>query len=128
MGPGTKLYDEPASRLLIAAKQRGDDLHGLTQAVMRALWVEDLDISDRETLLAIARQFVSDPDILLSESERAEVGVEYDYYTDRAPDDGVFGSPYYIFESEPFWGQDRLDFLEELIIRTKASHDSQGRG
>ena len=31
--------------------------------------------------------------------------------------EGVFGSPFYIFQGEPFWGQDRLDFLEEAIAR-----------
>ncbi len=120
--------DEPASRLLIAAKRRGGDLHGLTQAVMHALWAEDRDISDRATLLAIAGQFVSDPNILLGEADAKEVGTEYDHYSDGAPADGVFGSPFYIFEGEPFWGQDRLDFLEELIIRTKTSQGSLGRG
>jgi 2-hydroxychromene-2-carboxylate isomerase len=113
--------DEPASRLLIAAKQRGHALHALTQAVMRALWVEDQDISDRGTLQALAGQFVPDPDVLLSESDAEGVRAAYDHYTDSAPADGVFGSPHYIFDGEPFWGQDRLDFLEERIIRTKTS-------
>ena len=120
--------DEPASRLLIAAKRRGHDLHGLTQAVMQAIWAEDRDISDRATLLAIAEKFVSDPDVLLNESDADGVRAEYDHDTDGAPADGVFGSPFYIFEGELFWGQDRLDFLEELIIRTKAAQVPLGRG
>jgi 2-hydroxychromene-2-carboxylate isomerase len=120
--------DEPASRLLIAAKQRGHDLHRLTQAVMQALWAEDRDISDRTTLLALAAPFVSDPETLLDESNAEGTRAEYDHYTEVASDDGVFGSPFYIFEGEPFWGQDRLDFLEELIIRTAASQRSLGRG
>ena len=69
--------DEPASRLLIAAKRRGHDLHGLTQALMHALWAEDRDISDRATLLDIAEVFVSDPDILLSESDADGARAEY---------------------------------------------------
>ena len=120
--------DEPASQLLIAAKRRGHDLHGLTQAVMQALWAEDRDISDRATLLAIAGRFVADPDVLLGESDADGAGAQYDHYTASAPADGVFGSPFYIFEGEPFWGQDRLDFLEELIIRSKTSQGSLGRG
>ena len=35
--------------------------------------------------------------------------------------EGVFGSPFYIFQGEPFWGQDRLDFLEEAIARAVAA-------
>lgn len=120
--------DEPASRLLIAAKLRGLDIHGLTQAVMQATWVEDADITDRDTLLAVAAQFVPDPEVLLVESEAPPTKAEYDRYTDDAPAAGVFGSPFYIFQGEPFWGQDRLDMLEEAIIRAKAAQELFGRG
>jgi 2-hydroxychromene-2-carboxylate isomerase len=120
--------DEPASRLLIAAKLRGLDLHGLAQAIMRALWAEDANIADPATLAAIAARFVSDPRALLDEAATSRVLAEYDRYTDQAPADGVFGSPFYIFDGEPYWGQDRLDFLEEAIIRAKAGTVPSGRG
>ena len=120
--------DEAASRLLIAAKMRGMDLHGFTQAVMRAVWAEDADISDRATLLGIAARFVPDPEKLAAEADKPTVVAEYDRYTDEAPGDGVFGSPFYVFQAEPFWGQDRLDFLEEAIIRAKAASGPFGRG
>jgi 2-hydroxychromene-2-carboxylate isomerase len=118
--------DEPASCLVIAAKRRGLELHGLAQAIMRAMWADDADISDPATLLAIAQRFVPDPQILLNESRMLENVGTYDRYTAQAPGDGVFGSPFYIFQGEPFWGQDRLDFLEEAIIRAKG--DGLGRG
>ena len=40
---------------------------------------------------------------------------EYERYTDEAPGHGVFGSPSYILDGEVFWGQDRLDFLEDAL-------------
>ena len=30
---------------------------------------------------------------------------------------GVFGSPTYVFRGEPFWGQDRLDFLDRALMQ-----------
>ena len=72
-------------------------------------------------MLAVAARFVSDPQALLAEARAGEIVAEYDRYTDAAPGDGVFGSPFYLFEGEPFWGQDRLDFLEEAIIRAKGA-------
>jgi 2-hydroxychromene-2-carboxylate isomerase len=27
----------------------------------------------------------------------------------------VFGSPWYVYAGEPFWGQDRLDFLDRAL-------------
>jgi 2-hydroxychromene-2-carboxylate isomerase len=35
--------------------------------------------------------------------------------TDQAVQAGVFGSSSYVFDGELFWGQDRLDMLEERI-------------
>jgi 2-hydroxychromene-2-carboxylate isomerase len=30
---------------------------------------------------------------------------------------GVFGAPTYVYRDEPFWGQDRLDFLERALAQ-----------
>jgi 2-hydroxychromene-2-carboxylate isomerase len=32
----------------------------------------------------------------------------------------VFGTPFFFYENEPFWGQDRLDMLEDLIVSNRA--------
>jgi 2-hydroxychromene-2-carboxylate isomerase len=43
--------------------------------------------------------------------ERAKTAV------DAAISSGVFGSPYFIVDGEPFWGVDRMPMLEEWILR-----------
>ena len=35
--------------------------------------------------------------------------------TQRAIDAQVFGAPWYRYRDEPFWGQDRLDFLDRAL-------------
>ena len=35
-----------------------------------------------------------------------------------AMDQNVFGAPSYVFENEIFWGQDRLEYLEDAIKKT----------
>ncbi|MDT4850095.1 hypothetical protein FQZ97_842360 [compost metagenome] len=47
----------------------------------------------------------------------AEPGVEARYRrnTAEAVKAGVFGSPAYVYRGEVFWGQDRLDMLEEAV-------------
>ena len=37
---------------------------------------------------------------------------EFEDNTNRALDRGVFGIPSYVLDSEIFWGQDRLEFLD----------------
>src|SRR5256885_2028788 len=41
---------------------------------------------------------------------------------------GVFGSPFYAFAGELFWGQDRLDMLEEAIVRSASGNFGRGPG
>ena len=48
---------------------------------------------------------------------RQAVRAEYRGNTERALAAGVFGSPFYAFAGELFWGQDRLDFVERALVR-----------
>jgi 2-hydroxychromene-2-carboxylate isomerase len=34
--------------------------------------------------------------------------------------DQPFGVPYFIYQGEPFWGQDRIALLEERLAETRA--------
>ena len=84
---------------------------------MRGMWAEEKNIADEATLREIGAPHVPDIDALLAASKAPEVQAEYEGYTERAPSDGVFGSPFYLYDGEVFWGQDRLDFLTEAVAR-----------
>jgi 2-hydroxychromene-2-carboxylate isomerase len=109
--------DEPSSRVIIAAKRLQFPLAPLTHAIMRALWAEERNIADPATLREIGASLGLDMEAIMAEAETDAVRQEFMAYTDAAPGEGVFGSPFYIFQGEPFWGQDRLDFLDEAIAR-----------
>lgn len=111
---------DPSSRLIVAAKLAGLPLGPLTFAIMRGMWAEDRDISDDATLREIAAPHVPDVDGLLALSKQPHVQTEYERYTEQAPADGVFGSPFYLYAGEILWGQDRLDFLEELLAEKRS--------
>jgi 2-hydroxychromene-2-carboxylate isomerase len=112
--------DEPGSRVVIAAKRLGLPLAPLVNAIMKAVWAEDRNIGDPAELRAIGASVGLDMDAVMAEAGTAAVLEQYVAYTDEAPRDGVFGSPFYIFRGEPFWGQDRLEFLEEAMVRAVA--------
>jgi 2-hydroxychromene-2-carboxylate isomerase len=48
------------------------------------------------------------------------IRAQYRDNTRRALAAGVFGSPFCVYAGEIFWGQDRLDMLEEVIVRSRA--------
>lgn len=109
-----------ASCMVIAAQNQGLNVDRLANAMMRAIWVEDENLADRDTLLRTADRAGYDG-LKLLEGAAGAARLEYVSNTSRALEAGVFGSPFYVFKGERFWGQDRLDMLEERLIRTKGA-------
>lgn len=107
-----------ASCIVIAAALQGLAVLPLYKAILRAEWVEERDISDVTTLCEILDEQDLDSATLLREAEAPETAQRYRAYTDDAVSAGVFGSPSYVYRGELFWGQDRLDMLEEAIAAT----------
>jgi len=106
-----------AAKLLIAAQLA----HGTEAAlnlcshIMRALWSEQKNISDEATLTALAGQAEMDGVALLKSAETASVASQYQQNTQQAIAANVFGVPWYVFDGQAYWGQDRLDFLERAF-------------
>ena len=108
---------DDAALLIIAADQQqgASAAMNLAGAILRACWAEERNIGDAQTLAQIAReQGLNGPAL---QDRAAQVRAVYDGYTQEAIERQVFGAPTYVFEGEPFWGQDRLDFLERALAR-----------
>lgn len=108
---------DPSAKLIIATKfAHGTDAAlALTTAVMRALWAEDKNIMDADTLIALANAAGHDGQALLKSSETTAVQNEYEQFTNDAMAASVFGAPWYVVDGVAFWGQDRLDFVERAF-------------
>lgn len=104
--------DRRACYLVIAAMQLGLDWSTLTHALLRAVWVEDRNIADHPTLVAIANECGLEGSALLAATDNEPVHAEYESNTEEAIRIGVFGAPTYVYEGELFWGQDRLLMLD----------------
>lgn len=102
---------KPATKLLLAARNADADIAGLLHALLAAVWKEERNISDAETLAAILSE-QNLPASLLSDAAGLDQQLEDE--TRQAIANGVFGFPFYIVNGEPFWGQDRLDDALEL--------------
>jgi carboxymethylenebutenolidase len=106
--------DADAALLILAARERGADTWAVARAFMAAVWQQERDIADPATRRAILAEQGLDAAAL----ERAAAGLAETRAaeSERAIARGVFGAPTFIFEGELFWGQDRLDFLEEAVL------------
>lgn len=116
---------DAAAKWIIAAQSRGDAdalradacALRLAGALLRAVWAEERDISDEATLAVIASGERLDPAQLAAGAASPDVASRYDALTQEAIDRQIFGAPTYVYRDEPFWGQDRLDFLDRALAK-----------
>jgi 2-hydroxychromene-2-carboxylate isomerase len=102
-------------RMLIAAMARNLDVREFIRNSLRILWVDDLDIKDSKVMVAVANKSGLDGELLLKDSTSQEIDIEINQLTVEAVERQVFGTPFFFYRDEPFWGQDRLDLLEDAI-------------
>ena len=109
---------EPAARWTLAAREvdarAALDFAG---AVMRARWAEERDIADPATLASCATGVGLTAEAIAARAEAPEIAALYAAETQEAIDAQVFGAPWYVVDGEPFWGQDRLDFLDRKLAQ-----------
>ncbi|MGV8831587.1 MAG: 2-hydroxychromene-2-carboxylate isomerase [Devosia sp.] len=108
---------EIAACSVIAMQQAGYEVRDYSYAVQRALWAEDRDIADVDTLRTIALQTLdAQAAALITEPPLAAAETQWRENLAEAETLGIFGTPTYVFNKQLFWGQDRLDFLERAIV------------
>lgn len=87
----------------------------LAQALYRAYFAEDRDISSAEVTANVAAKLGVNRDELLQALNDPAVKERLKSEVDAAIERGVFGSPYIIVDGEPFWGSDRLEQVEKWL-------------
>ncbi|MGV2905716.1 DsbA family protein [Achromobacter sp. AGC25] len=116
-----------ASRIVIAADLAGTPVPALYKAILKAQWVDEQDISDPAVLRGVLERLGLPADRLLTAAQAPAIDAVYRRNTDDAVKAGVFGSPSYVFRGEVFWGQDRLDMLEETLAPSPLTSSPAGR-
>ncbi len=107
---------DAAARLIIAVDHADGSEAALavTGAVLKAVWAEERNINDADTLRALLAECGLPPQ-RADAAAAPEVQAAYESHTQRAIAAQVFGSPSYVVEGEIFWGQDRLEVLERRL-------------
>ena len=105
-----------AAKMVLAAGERGN-AGPLVDAILAAVWIEERNIAEVDTLREIAEESGLDSDAIIERAQTEEMAMKYQATTDEACERDVFGSPTYIYDGENFWGQDRIDFLDRALAR-----------
>jgi 2-hydroxychromene-2-carboxylate isomerase len=111
---------DDAARLIIAVDMNDgvEAAMKVAGAVFTAVWVQERHIADPAVLEALVAE-CGLPARRADQAQSQAVQERYEDYTRQAIESGVFGAPSYVIDGEIFWGQDRLDFVEQAL-RTRA--------
>ena len=112
-----------ADRTALAAARMGDQAkaHAFIACAFRAVWVDERDMADPAVIASLLTECGFDADAVLESARSAQIEEAYAANYESALADGVYGSPSYVLDGEVFWGQDRLELLEQALVSDRAA-------
>ena len=97
--------------------RRHEKAEAYVTRAFRRIWGLGIDPRDRQQLHTCAYECGLDPDAALSFVESPVGQNEYRKERAQAIQRGVFGAPMMFVDDQIFWGNDRVDFLDEYLAR-----------
>jgi 2-hydroxychromene-2-carboxylate isomerase len=104
----------PLMRGAIAAGRLGC-FDAYAECMFNGVWVDQLNLGDPDVITGTLQGAGLDADALLALCQDPEVKAELVTATEAAVERGVFGAPTLFMDGEMYFGQDRLDFVEEAL-------------
>ena len=111
----------PINTLILMRAITGVQLHhperclAFTDCLFNALWVDGRSLNDPATVAAVLSEHGFNPDEVLALTNDETVKTVLKENTETAVKRGVFGAPSMFIDNQLFFGQDRLDFVEEAL-------------
>ncbi|MDG4721261.1 MULTISPECIES: 2-hydroxychromene-2-carboxylate isomerase [Thalassospira] len=93
--------------------------------IYRGYFADGLDMANPENVFAAATRHSINPGEMRLAVESQRWKDRTREVTDEAIALGAFGSPFFFYEDEPFFGNDRLDQLEQWISLRRSTADNQ---
>lgn len=105
-----------ADKVVIALVRNGQDPRYFVGKVLAGVWANDDDIADEAVLASYLSQVGLDPAPPLAEAKTDEIAAIREQNTREAIAADAVGVPTYVLDGEPFWGQDRIELLEQALV------------
>lgn len=105
----------PSLRGAIVAQEIGC-FDRYVSALFAGMWTKNLNIGDPAVLKEILLEAGLDAAAILEGIERPEVKAKLVANTQEAANRGAFGAPSFFVGDDLYWGQDRLEFVEEALL------------
>lgn len=92
-----------------------DCLDNYLQATFKAVWVDGKNMGDSDIVATVLTEAGLDAEAIINRSQTPEVKAQLISNTEGAVARGVFGAPTMFMNDAMYFGQDRLDFIEESL-------------
>jgi len=99
----------------VFAARKLNCLPSYLEAVYAAMWVTQQNMGDLEVVANVLRSAGLDSEALLHATQEPEIKQALIDATQEAVNRGAFGAPTMYIGQEMYFGQDRLDFVEERL-------------
>lgn len=111
-----------ADRFVVAIQATHQDPDPFLRRAFAGVWAEDRNLADPLVLAELAEQAGLDSASLLDLAQGSTTEALYALNLENAVGRDVFGSPAYVLDGEVFWGQDRLDLLDDALESGRAPY------
>jgi 2-hydroxychromene-2-carboxylate isomerase len=89
---------------------------------LRGVWADELNLNDEAVVAGLVRDAGFDAEGVLAEARAETVGATYARYGEEAITADVFGAPAFVLDGEVFWGQDRLELLNDALASGRGAY------
>ena len=104
-----------AMRVLSALE--GEARRRAMHALFAAYWADGLDVAVPDVIVRVLDAIGLEGTALLEAAGTETVKTALFASTDEAARSGAFGVPTFVVDGELFWGQDRIDWVRERLVR-----------
>lgn len=105
----------PARALSWVKEHRSQACAGLVHAVYDAMWREGRDLNSPSDLVGLLLPPLLSPDELVDAAASSEASDLLRRAVSSSLGKGVFGSPTFVVDGEPFWGFDRMVHVDDWL-------------
>ncbi len=113
-----------ADGAVIAAIEAGLNPEPFLRRAYKGVWEGQLDLGNADTITKLADESGLPGAKLVARAASDEIGALYEKNRQDAIAAEVFGSPAWVLDGEVFWGQDRIESLDDALKSGRKAYTS----
>jgi 2-hydroxychromene-2-carboxylate isomerase len=109
-------------RSVVAIVARHGDPDAFMRAAFAAIWETEQNLSDRSVVATLLTEAGHDAEAVLEAADGPLAEAVYALNLENAVAGEVFGSPAYVLDGEVFWGQDRIELVDDALASGRTAY------